>query len=104
MEALRVIFAADRAARERCAAARRDTESFDDRLEAMSREAAESAKAGVDREVAAARRSSESAAKKRLRALDRERDEDIAALRVRFDRNKSAGVEKLFRLAVWLDD
>ena len=104
MEALRVIFAADRAARERCEAARRDTESFDDRLEEMSREASESAMAGVNREIAAARRSSESAAKKRLQALDRERNTDINALRARFDRGRTAGVEKLFRAAVWLDD
>lgn len=104
MEILHRIVAADRAARERCEAAQQERDSFEERLEALRREAGDSAMELARREVEAAQSALAEKAAAETAALEEACRRDTEALRARFAAGKDAGVERMFRMVVGKDD
>lgn len=104
MEILHEIVAADKAARQRVEAARQEKETFDERLEELSRELKEGLMEKTRRDVEAARQQAESSAAEKLAALDEECGEAMERMRRQFAQRKAAGVDQVFRMVVGLDD
>ncbi len=104
MEMLHEIAAADRAARERYEAARRERDGFDGRLGELALKAQEEAMRRARQDVEAERQRAHAASEEALGALDREFEAEQAALKERFAAHKDAGVEEMLRMVVGQDD
>jgi hypothetical protein len=102
MEALHQIVAADRAARARYASQRQDNDSFDARLETMSRTLTEQALTQAQKDVDQAKEASVAAAAETLAALDDQYKQSLEQLEAQFAQGKEQCVDKMFRIAVGL--
>lgn len=101
-ELLRAIVDADREARARVEAARRREKLLSGSHAQIDAEAEARAMADARRETEKLRAEAQAAAQNRLAALDRERDEALAALDREFEAKKDACIERIFRAAVGL--
>ena len=104
LEVLHEIVEADKAARKRVADALQERESFTNRLEDLRREITETEMSHAREAIDAARLRAEESIETERAAILQECDENVRALKQRFEEKKDEGVEKLFRLVVGLDD
>jgi hypothetical protein len=102
MEALHQIVAADRAARVRYANLRQDNDSFELRLEKLSRQLTDEALAQAQQAVDQAEAASVADAAQTLAALDDQCQKALTDMEARFAAEKDRCVDEMFRIAVGL--